>query len=84
MFKRISILFALTKELRIALKNILHQELELLPDHLSKLETKDRLDLLVKFLPFVLPKVEAVSHTENEPLDWGEIIQAPIKWTDKD
>ena len=61
----------LTKELRDALKNILHQELELLPDHLSKLEAKDRMDLLVKLLPFVLPKVEAVSHKENEPLDWG-------------
>lgn len=61
----------LTKELRSALKNILHQELESLPDHLSKLEVKDRLDLLVKLLPFVLPKVEAVSHKENEPLDWG-------------
>lgn len=61
----------LTKELRAALKNILHQELESLPDHLSKLEAKDRLDMLVKLLPFVLPKVEAVSHKENEPLDWG-------------
>lgn len=74
----------LTKELREALKNILHQEIDLLPDHLSKLEAKDRLDMVVKLFPFVLPKVEAVSHTENEPLDWGEIIQAPIEWTDQD
>lgn len=59
----------LTKELRAALKNILHQELELLPDHFSKLETKDRLDLLVKFLPFVLPKVDPVGYKVNEPLD---------------
>lgn len=61
----------LTKELRDALKNILHHELELLPNHFSKLEAKDRLDMLVKLLPFVLPKVEAISHRENEPLDWG-------------
>jgi len=28
----------LTKELRAVLKNIMHQEIELLPEHLSKLE----------------------------------------------
>ena len=52
----------LTKELRAALKNILHQEIELLPEHFNKLEPKDRLELLVKLLPFALPKVEPESY----------------------
>ena len=56
----------LTKELRAALKNILHQEIELLPEHLSKLEPKDRLELLVKLLPFTLPKVEPESYHIGE------------------
>ena len=56
----------LTKELRAALKNILHQEIELLPDHFNKLEPKDRLELLVKLLPFALPKVEPESYESGE------------------
>jgi len=56
----------LTKELRAALKNILHQEIELLPDHFNKLEPKDRLELLVKLLPFALPKVEPESYSVGE------------------
>lgn len=63
----------LTKELRAVLKNILHQELEQLPEHLTKLEIKDRLELLVKLLPFALPKVEAVNYQENEPTFWDEL-----------
>ena len=47
-----------TKELRAVLKNILHQEIELLPEHFNKLDPKDRMELLVKLLPFALPKVE--------------------------
>lgn len=35
----------LTKELRAALKNILHQEIELLPNHFNKLDPKDRMEL---------------------------------------
>jgi hypothetical protein len=60
----------LTKELRAVLKNIMHQEIELLPEHLSKLEIKERLELLVKLLPFAMPKVEAVNYQENEPTFW--------------
>ena len=56
----------LTKELRAALKNILHQEIELLPDHFDKLEPKDRLELLVKLLPYALPKVESESYEISE------------------
>jgi hypothetical protein len=61
----------LTKELRAALKDLLHQELQNLPEHLNSLEPKDRLEILVKLLPYALPKVEAVNYTENEPMDWG-------------
>jgi hypothetical protein len=56
----------LTKELRAVLKNILHQEIELLPEHFNKLDPKDRLELLVKLLPFALPKVEPESYQIGE------------------
>ena len=61
----------LTKDIRAALKNTLHQEIEKLPDHLNKLNAKDRLEILIKVLPYILPKVETVGHTINEPNTFG-------------
>ncbi|HXH17488.1 MAG TPA: hypothetical protein VNJ07_00270 [Chitinophagales bacterium] len=60
----------LTKELRAILKDLLHRELEALPERLEKLEGKERLEILVKLLPYVLPKVEPVSMDKGEPGVW--------------
>jgi hypothetical protein len=60
----------LTKEIRAILKDFLYNELELLPDHINGLEAKERLEIIIKLLPFILPKVNPVSHKENEPLDF--------------
>ncbi len=62
----------LTKELREILKDLMHRELEALPERLEKLEGKERLEILVKLLPYVLPKVEPVSMDKGEPGDWGD------------
>jgi hypothetical protein len=61
----------LTKELRSVLKDILYQELEQIQERLDALKPKQRIELLIKLMPYVLPKVTSVSHTTNEPLDWG-------------
>lgn len=61
----------LTKELRSVLKGVVYNELETIQDKFEGLEPKERLELLIKLLPFVLPKVESASHTINEPLDWN-------------
>ena len=61
----------LTKELRTLLKDILYQELEEIQERLELLKPKERLELLIKLMPYVLPKTTSVSHTINEPLDWG-------------
>ena len=60
-----------TKELRTLLKDILYQELEEIQERLELLKPKEKLELLIKLMPYVLPKVTSVSHTANEPLDWG-------------
>ena len=61
----------ITKELRTLLKDILYQELEQIQKRLELLEPKERIELLIKLMPYALPKVTSVSHTTNEPLDWG-------------
>ena len=63
----------LTKELRSLLKDILYDELVNIEDRLNDLETKERIELVIKLMPFVFPKVSMVSSTENEPFDWSEI-----------
>ncbi|MEH6746461.1 MAG: hypothetical protein V7670_06470 [Maribacter arcticus] len=61
----------LTKELRVALKNIMFQEIELIPEHLKTLEPKDRLELTIKLMPYVYPKISSVSPSTNEPMTFG-------------
>jgi hypothetical protein len=56
----------LTKELKQAINNVIYQEMELITDHLNKIEPKERLDLLVKLLPYVIPKAtQELSDNEN-------------------
>ena len=61
----------ITKELRAVLKDIQYEEIEALQERLDSLGPKERLDLLIKLMPFALPKVKSISHTVNEPLDWS-------------
>ena len=46
----------LTKELRAVLKDLIHEELETLQERMDHLDPKERLEVLVKLLPYVLPK----------------------------
>ena len=61
----------MTKELRSILKDILYQELEEIEERLDVLEPKTRIELLIKMMPFVLPKMNTVSHNTDEPIDFG-------------
>jgi hypothetical protein len=61
----------ITKELRSLLKDIMYDEIGALQGRLDALSPKERVELLIKLMPFALPKVTSVTHTTNEPLDWG-------------
>lgn len=60
------------KELRATLKNLIYDELESLPETLENMEPKDRLELVVKLLPYAMPKNNKASFTYGEPIgfDW--------------
>ena len=60
----------LTKEIRTVLKDLIYKELDEIQEHLNSLEPKQRLKLVIKLIPFVLPKVDSIFHSANEPFDW--------------
>jgi hypothetical protein len=51
----------ITIEIRKTLKGIVASELESLPGTLEQLPAKERFELLVKLLPFCMPKVDSIS-----------------------
>jgi hypothetical protein len=50
----------ITIELRKTLKTVVASELESLPGTLAELPPKERLEMLVKLLPFCMPKVNSI------------------------
>jgi hypothetical protein len=60
----------LASNLRTSLKLIVEKELDELPDTLEKLTPEKRLDIVIKLIPFVLPKVATVEMDKGEPVVW--------------
>lgn len=62
----------MTKEIRAILKGIIGEQLESMPDVLATLEPKEKLEFIIKLMPYVLPKVETVKMNEGEGIsfDW--------------
>jgi hypothetical protein len=48
----------LSSEARNSLQLVIENEMEKIPDHFNQLEPKDRLELLIKLLPYVIPKMQ--------------------------
>lgn len=63
----------MTSELRATLKHIISKELEAIPGTLESMEPSKRLEIALRLLPYVLPKVESVKMETGEPWtsDWG-------------
>ncbi len=58
----------LTKELRTVLRDMIAAELDALSTTLEGLPPKERLDVVIKFLPFCLRKVQAVNGNYDSAL----------------
>ena len=43
--------------------------MEQLQERLDELQPKDRMDALLKLMPYVFPKLTNISHSESEPID---------------
>ncbi len=53
------------------LKNAIANELKNLEEHFQELEPTERINLLLKLMPYVMPKVKDISHDRGEPIDFG-------------
>lgn len=60
-----------TLELRERLKAMMTEELARLPELLEAMEPRDRINAVLRLMPFVFPKVESVRHDRGESDDWG-------------
>lgn len=56
-----------TAETKELLQKLVSYELDNITDLLSKLEPKERIDAIIKLLPYIVPKQSEVSISEPEP-----------------
>ena len=56
-------------EMREKLKQVFIGEIDGIPELLTSLQPKEKLELIAKFLPFVLPRLEAVAMTVDSLTD---------------
>jgi hypothetical protein len=57
----------LTRNIRETLKELMKREIELLPETLNQLDSVQRINILCKLIPYVLPKIETITHKLDEP-----------------
>lgn len=60
-----------TQEIRSVLKEFIYSELQSLPGYLEKLPEKERVEIVIRLIPFVCPKVDAVRFDIGEPMKIG-------------
>ena len=53
------------KEVKEILSKILSDEIEAMPERLTQLSDKDRLDIVIKLLPYILPKQKELEITND-------------------
>jgi hypothetical protein len=61
----------ISSELRKTLKGIIANELETLPTTFEGLLPKERLELLIKLLPFAMPKIDSIGGSYDS--GWANI-----------
>lgn len=68
-----------TAETKEMLQNIVSENLKNINDLLEQLEPKERIDVIIKLLPYTLPKQKEISFDNENDL---KVNINPIKWVD--
>jgi hypothetical protein len=50
-----------TSKIRSVLSEVMQEEIKNIPEHIKNLETKDRLEFILKVLPYLTPRLESVA-----------------------
>ena len=58
-------------EMRRGLKELMQREIANLPDLIEQLPPDQRINVVFKMMPYVLPRVESVNAKSGEALDWN-------------
>lgn len=64
--KELSLNTRTSQDIRACIKEIIFKELQNIQNILDSLEPKDRLILLYKLLPLIMPKIESIHHLDAE------------------
>jgi DNA topoisomerase VI subunit B len=57
-----------TTDLRSVLQSIVSDELEHLQTHIHQMPDEQRTHILLKLLPYVTPKTQAITYTDDRPI----------------
>jgi len=60
-----------TENLREVLKSMMESEISNLPELLKGLEPQERINFIIKLMPYVFPKVENVNASAGEEIDFS-------------
>lgn len=74
----------MTKDLRKTLQGILEREIELIPEYMDVLDLRDRMAVLVKLIPYILPRATTDPVSEDQEANkqgWVIEVMVPV---DKD
>lgn len=61
-----------TRELRETLKAVIGKELEQITATLEQLPARERLDLVIKLLPYCMPKVDTIGGSYDS--SWDDVV----------
>ncbi|HSD06514.1 hypothetical protein [Flavobacterium sp.] len=76
-----------TAETKELIQNVISNELDNIADLLAKLQPKERLDTIIKLLPYIVPKQSEIAIDNKEVQRYAEITLTfvpPIDYDDDD
>ncbi len=73
-----------TKDLRLLLKELIERELSNIDELMETVEPKDRLQFIIKLLPYTLPRYGNIEEEEPKKDEgWNEYVMAAIRKANK-
>lgn len=56
----------ITGAIKVVLKDVLEKEVQKLPEYLERMSVEERVNAIIKLLPYIVPRLKQVEYTEPE------------------